>query len=183
MDVSTYRPVTNPVHRESDYPPPEVNEEFCSELTASNIEFSKDFNDRFHRCHGQAMKDLYILRYGKFERIPDLVVFPCSHEDVVRCVELANKYCSVIIPYAGGTNTMMTLNHSKDDRRFFVSLDMTQMNRILWIDRKSMLACVEAGIIGKDMEDALDKEGLTVGHEPDSIELSTVGEGIYFKIR
>ncbi|CAG9812258.1 unnamed protein product [Chironomus riparius] len=127
------------------------------------------------RCRGQAMKDFYILRYGRFERIPDIVVFPRSHKDVVFCVELANKFGSVIIPYAGGTNTMLSLSHSKDDQRFFISLDVTQMNRILWIDRKSMLACMEAGIVGRDMEEALEKEGLTVGHEPDSIELSTLG--------
>ena len=180
-DISNFKPIINPVHLECDYPPAVINEEFCNELKISKIEFSLDFNDRFHRCRGQAMKDFYILRYGKFERVPDVVVFPKSHEDVVLCVELANKFCAVIIPYAGGTNTMLSLSHSKDDRRFFISLDVTQMNRILWIDRKSMLACMEAGIVGQDMEDALEKEGLTVGHEPDSIELSTLGEKVYFE--
>jgi alkyldihydroxyacetonephosphate synthase len=180
-DIASYQPFSNPIHLESDYPPAVTNEEFCNQLKSSNIEFSLDFNDRFHRCRGQAMKDFYILRNGKFERIPDIVVFPKSHEDVVLCVELANKFCAVIIPYAGGTNTMLSLSHSKDDRRFFISLDVTQMNRILWIDRKSMLACMEAGIVGRDMEEALDKEGLTVGHEPDSIELSTLGEMLHVK--
>ena len=176
VDTSSFEPFTNPIHLESDYPPAVTNEEFCNELKTSKIEFSLDFNDRFHRCRGQAMKDFYILRYGKFDRIPDIVVFPRSHEDVILCVELGNKFCAVIIPYAGGTNTMLSLSHSKDDRRFFISLDVTQMNRILWIDRKSMLACIEAGIVGRDMEEALEKEGLTVGHEPDSIELSTLGK-------
>ena len=71
----------------------------------------------------------------------------------------------------------MSLNYLKDDHdRFFVSLDTTQMNRILWFDKSSMLACMEAGISGQDLEDSLQKHGLTLGHDPDSIELSTLGE-------
>lgn len=29
---------------------------------------------------------------------------------------------------------------------------MTRMNKIKWVDRNNMMACIEAGIIGKDME-------------------------------
>ena len=29
-----------------------------------------------------------------------------------------------------------------------VSLDMSRMNRIKWVDKINMLACIEAGIIG-----------------------------------
>lgn len=50
------------------------------------------------------------------------------------------------------------------------------MNRILWIDKLSMLACIESGIAGKDLEDALAKNGYTMGHEPDSLEFSTLGK-------
>ncbi len=30
-----------------------------------------------------------------------------------------------------------------------VSLDMHEMNRIKWIDYESMMACIEAGVVGK----------------------------------
>ena len=63
-----------------------------------------------------------------------------------------------------------------DYDRFFVSVDTTQMNKILWIDKKSMFACIEAGIAGQDLEKALQKQGVTLGHDPDSIELSTLGK-------
>ena len=33
-----------------------------------------------------------------------------------------------------------------------VSLDMTKMNKILWIDHENMTMCAEAGIIGQDLE-------------------------------
>lgn len=32
---------------------------------------------------------------------------------------------------------------------------MTRMNNIRWVDKKNMAACVEAGIVGKDLENEL----------------------------
>ena len=95
-DITNYKPVKNPEHNEADYPPKVENKEFCDELKKAQIEFSENFDDRFLRCRGQALKDFYILRYGKFKRVPDLVVFPKSHEDVEIVVELSKKYCAVI---------------------------------------------------------------------------------------
>lgn len=176
-DVANYKPYVNPVHKPSDYPPPVENPEFCKDIAEAEIDFSLEFDDRFLRCRGQATRDFYILRFGKFKRIPDIVVWPKCHKDVEIVVKLANKYRSVIIPYAGGTNITLCLNYTKKDNheRFFISLDTSQMNRILWVDRASMLACIESGIAGKDMEDALEAKGLTMGHEPDSLEFSTLG--------
>ena len=56
-----------------------------------------------------------------------------------------------------------------------MSVDMRPMNKIEWIDRENLRACVQAGIIGADLEEELGKQGLICGHEPDSIELSTLG--------
>ena len=56
-----------------------------------------------------------------------------------------------------------------------VSLDMSKMNRILWIDRCNMIAEIEGGAVGADIEAALRAGGLTLGHEPDSSEFSTLG--------
>ena len=33
-----------------------------------------------------------------------------------------------------------------------VSLDMSGMNKILWVDKDNMIACVQAGIRGQDLE-------------------------------
>lgn len=97
VDVKNFKPTKNPEHKESDYPQRVVNEDFMEELEKAKIEFSTDFEDRFIRCRGQGLKDFYILRYGKFPgRIPDIVVFPKSHEDIVLVVELSKKFCAVI---------------------------------------------------------------------------------------
>lgn len=173
VDVREYEQIIFEQPRESDYVRLE-NPELVKELNLSKIEHSIEFMERFYHCHGQGAKELNAIRNGKFERIPDIVVWPRSHENVEFIVATANKFGAVIIPYAGGTNTTNSLTYTNKDR-FLISLDMTLMNKILWIDKESMLVCVEAGCIGKSFEDALNARGFTMGHEPDSLEFSTVG--------
>lgn len=55
------------------------------------------------------------------------------------------------------------------------------MNHVKYVDRKNMTALVEAGIIGKDLEKELSRYGVCCGHEPDSIEFSTLGGWISTK--
>jgi alkyldihydroxyacetonephosphate synthase len=54
-------------------------------------------------------------------------------------------------------------------------VDVTRLNKIKWVDKNNMMACIEAGIIGKDMEKELSKYGVICGHEPDSVEFSSLG--------
>ena len=46
-----------------------------------------------------------------------------------------------------------------------VSLDMSRMDRILWVDKDNMIACVQAGIRGIELERKLD--AMTFYHEMD----------------
>ena len=56
-----------------------------------------------------------------------------------------------------------------------ISLDLTRMNHVKWVDRKNMMACVETGILGQDLETELNRYGVVCGHEPDSVEFSSLG--------
>jgi alkyldihydroxyacetonephosphate synthase len=56
-----------------------------------------------------------------------------------------------------------------------VALDLTSMAGIVDIDDASLLVSVLPGTFGGTFEDALQREGLTLGHWPQSIHLSTVG--------
>ena len=60
-----------------------------------------------------------------------------------------------MIPYGGGTNVTNALELEAKERRMIVSLDMSRMNKIKWVDNVNLLACVEAGILGKDLETGL----------------------------
>jgi len=40
------------------------------------------------------------------------------------------------------------------------------MNKVKWVDKENMLACVECGIIGIDLDAELKKYAVCTGHEP-----------------
>jgi alkyldihydroxyacetonephosphate synthase len=67
------------------------------------------------------------------------------------------------------------LDCNPQERRAIVSVDMGSMRRILRVDKENLLATVEAGVTGLDLHDRLALLGLTLGHEPDSWEFSTLG--------
>ncbi|XP_053453425.1 alkyldihydroxyacetonephosphate synthase, peroxisomal [Nycticebus coucang] len=159
----------------SDAPPSIVNEDFLHELKETNISYSQEADDRVFRAHGHCLHEIFLLREGMFQRIPDIVLWPTCHDDVVKIVNLACKYNLCIIPIGGGTSVSYGLMCPADERRTIISLDTSQMNRILWVDENNLTAHVEAGITGQELERQLKESGYCTGHEPDSLEFSTVG--------
>lgn len=138
---------------------------------------SDDAKARLAHSHGQlSVDEIYrILTGGSFNRIVDVVVFPEGEEDVRTIVKLAAENDVCLIPFGGGTNVSGALAVPEGETRTICSVDMRRMNKILWVDRENNLACIEAGIQGKELEHLLEGQGLTTGHDPDSIEFSTLG--------
>lgn len=161
--------------------PPTLNEAF---LDALNFQFSRiSFleKERMTHSHGHCLQEIYQLRYGKFKRFVDCVIYPGSTKHVEKMMELANEHDVVIVPYGGGTNVTQALMLPETESRMIVSLDMTRMCKIKWVDRANMTACVEAGIIGSDLDRELKKYDVMLGHEPDSMEFSSLGGWIATK--
>jgi len=160
----------------SKVPEPIVNENFKDDMFKASIEFSTDPVDRLVRSHGHTCDELFILRRGDVnKRLPDAVVFPLKHDHVVSIVQSASANDVCLIPIGGGTSVTWALICPENEKRMVVMVDMTQMSRILWVDEKNLLACAEAGIVGQDLERDLHKLGLCTGHEPDSMEFSSLG--------
>lgn len=157
------------------FPKPILTEKFINDLNANNIDYSIDGEDRLVRSHGQTLHDIYSLRRGGFKRIPDIVVWPKCHKDVELLVKLANENDVALIPFGGGTSVSGAASCPQNEKRCMVALDTSQMNRMLWLDKANLVVCFEAGVIGQDLENELKKVGLTVGHEPDSYEFSSLG--------
>ena len=130
---------------------------------------------RLRHGHGHTQEEMYAIKYAQLGRIPDVVVYPDSEEQVTGLVEVARKHDATLIPYGGGTNVTDALRCFPNERRSIISVDMRRMNRILWIDRANMLACIQAGAVGRHIMAELKKYGVTMGHEPDSVEFSTLG--------
>ena len=152
--------------------------EFCRAVEAAfrpnQISFAD--RDRLLHSHGQTTTDeVYRVLYDRLERFADMVFYPESEEDAIRIVELAARHDVCLVPYGGGTSVSCALKLPLEEERMIVAVDMRRMNEIEWIDRDNLRACVQAGILGQDLESRLLREGFTCGHEPDSIELSTLG--------
>ncbi|MFA6240181.1 MAG: FAD-binding oxidoreductase, partial [Candidatus Hydrogenedentales bacterium] len=61
------------------------------------------------------------------------------------------------------------------DQTGIITLDMTMMNRVLHVDAEARVARIEAGIYGPALESALQAQGFTLSHYPQSFEFSTLG--------
>ena len=138
--------------------------------------FTLDDMERLIHSHGQeTFKDVYKVLYNSIERTVDLVFYPENEDEVKLMVELAAKYNICIIPYGGGTNVTRALTIPENEKRTVVSIDMRRMSKIEWINKEDRRICVQSGITGGELIELLKEEGFTIGHEPDSVELSTVG--------
>ena len=139
-------------------PPQNVSHAFLEELHASKAFSRRSFEkwERIMHSHGASLREVFALRFGRFERYVDAVIYAGTTEHIQKIVELADKHDVVLIPYGGGTNVTQALFMKKNDpvqgKRMIVSLDMSRMDRILWVDKDNMIACVQAGIRGQDLE-------------------------------
>ncbi len=174
-------PLSYENRNEPHYPPvvpepkrsPELLRDLLALLAADQI--SDEPLVRLRRAHGHTGAEIWAIRYGKLERVPDLVVFPNSHDQVVELVALSERHDVCLIPFGGGTNVTDALSLPENEHRFVIAVDMRRMNRILWIDPVNHMACIEAGATGRLITEELAKYRVTMGHEPDSVEFSTLG--------
>ncbi len=158
-------------------PAPQVNSDFLSEIDRRfPDQYCLEDRDRLVHSHGQTTADeVGRVIYGQLDRIADMVFRPRSTEDCLRLVELAAKHDVCLVPYGGGTSVSCALRLPENEKRMIVSVDTRLMNRVEWIEKSNRRASVQAGITGLQLEEALKAEGFTSGHEPDSVELSTLG--------
>ena len=136
---------------------------------------TRDERQRLRHGHGHTQEDMWGAKWGGFARVPDLVVWPESEDEARIVLELARAHGGCVIPFGGGTNVTDALRCLESERRTIVSLDMRRMNRVLWIDPVNRTAAIQAGATGLEIEEVLGRHGFTLGHEPDSAELSTLG--------
>jgi len=173
LDVSDRRPA----NYGADIPPSRAAESQLAELGALLAEdrCSVDEEERLRHGHGHTQEEMYAIKFGALPRVPDVVVWPIDEEEVIALIDHAKTSDFVLIPYGGGTNVTDALRCPPDEKRIIVSVDMRRMNRILWIDEQNRMACIQAGAIGRQIIDQLADYGFTMGHEPDSVEFSTLG--------
>jgi alkyldihydroxyacetonephosphate synthase len=99
------------------------------------------------------------------------VAFPRTTEQVAAILGWAGETGTAVVPRGGGSGVC---GGAQASRRSVV-LDLSEMREVIAVDEESQVVEVQAGIRGDRLEAALGERGLTVGHYPQSLAISSVG--------
>ena len=99
------------------------------------------------------------------------VARPACVADVQTILRLASQSGAPVIPFGLGSGVVGGVVASSDA----ILLDMGAMNAVRSIDPINLLASFEAGKNGLEAEQAVAEQGLTIGHWPQSVAVSSVG--------
>ena len=103
--------------------------------------------------------------------LPGCVVRPCSVAAVQAVIGLAAAHRVPVIPWGLGSGVCGGVVADPSS----IILDMGAMNTVRGIDTVDLLGSFDAGINGMVAEEAVAREGLTIGHWPQSIAVSSLG--------
>lgn len=102
---------------------------------------------------------------------PGAVVRPASAADVQAILRAANERGVAVIPHGLGSGVCGGVVASPHA----ILLDMSGFNGVRFIDETNLLASFDAGKNGLEAEEAVAARGLTIGHWPQSVGISSVG--------
>ncbi len=128
---------------------------------------------RLRASFGQSMHDWLRLRFGVLGRVTDGVAFPTTAGEVRVLLDWAREHGVQVLPSGGATSVAGHLTPVGDAP--VLTLNLGRMMRLLDLDPLALLARFEAGVAGPDLEAQLRAHGYTLGHFPQSFELSTLG--------
>jgi alkyldihydroxyacetonephosphate synthase len=110
---------------------------------------------------------------GRVSALADAVVAPSSTDEVAAVLSICNDAGVAVTPMAGRSGVCggaIPLGGG-------VALDLTRLDRIVGVDETSCLVRAQAGVFGPELETRLAAtgRGFTLGHWPQSFDISTVG--------
>jgi alkyldihydroxyacetonephosphate synthase len=129
---------------------------------------------RLRHARGQSLPDWVALRTGRLAAVPDGVAYPNDAAEVRELLSWAAAVGARVIPYGGGTSVVGGVTPAPDGAPW-LTLSLARLAGLRGLDDGSLLATFGAGTSGPAVEAALGERGLTLGHYPQSWELSTVG--------
>jgi alkyldihydroxyacetonephosphate synthase len=125
---------------------------------------------RSHRRDAWVRSELDDLEGIEVE-LPSCVVRPRSLEDVVHIVNLCRESRTALVPAGLRSGVCGGVLAGAGS----VVLDLSSMAEVRSIDTQDLVARFDAGVRGSDAEARVAREGLSIGHFPQSIALSSVG--------
>jgi alkyldihydroxyacetonephosphate synthase len=149
--------------------------EHLGALTAPDRVKTDAYERAFHAV-GKSYYDLVRIRRGELAGVPDAVVYPRTHDEVMRVLAYCAEERIAVVPYGGGSSVVGGVEAKRGpDHSALITLDTTHMDALLDLDEVSHTATFQSGIYGPELEDVLRERGYTVGHYPQSFEFSTLG--------
>ena len=133
-----------------------------------------DAETRVRHARGQSLADWLAVRSGEIGVFPDGVAFPETTAQVRELLQFAKQHSVHVIPYGGGSSVVGHINPLAGAAPV-LTISLANLNRLLQLDRMSQIATFGAGTPGPLVESQLKPMGFTLGHFPQSWELSTVG--------
>jgi len=130
--------------------------------------------DRIRHATGQSYPDLVRLRGGVLDEAPDAILVPPDGPAVVRILEACSDAAVAVVPYGGGTSVVGGVAPLRGAHERVVALDLCRLRRSS-VDRRSLIASLGPGLRGPEAEALLRREGLTLGHFPQSFGFGTIG--------
>ncbi len=130
---------------------------------------------RIRHCRGRSTTDLLRLRVGDASAVPDAVVLPADHDEVLAVLRLASRERIAVVPFGGGTSVVGGLEPARLAEQPMVALDLARLDALGRVDRESGTAELGAGLRGPRAAALLAEHGLTLGHIPQSWEYATIG--------
>jgi alkyldihydroxyacetonephosphate synthase len=130
---------------------------------------------RVGHAAGRSYPDLVRLRTGELAGAPDAVVEPGSADELRALLAACAETRVAVVPFGGGTSVVGGVDAVADGFPALISLDLSRLDRLIAVDRRSLTATLQGGLFGPQAERLLAAEGVTLGHFPQSFEFSTVG--------
>lgn len=110
---------------------------------------------------------------GRLKGKAEVLIFPLSTEEVSGVLRYANANHIPVTPRGAGTNLVGSTVPLKGG----IILDLSRMNRILELDRDTMTATVEPGILLRDFQAYVEERGLFYPPDPGE-KASSIGGNI-----
>jgi alkyldihydroxyacetonephosphate synthase len=125
---------------------------------------------RAHRHDRWMLAELLDLA-GKGAPLPLAVVLAESTADVSAALRVCRATRTPVVPFGGGSGVCGGVELCEGA----VALSTRALAGLVDLDPAALTATFRAGTLGIDAEQCVARDGLTLGHWPQSVELSTVG--------
>ncbi|GGI95296.1 FAD-binding oxidoreductase [Streptomyces brasiliensis] len=143
-----------------------------ADAVAGEAQVRTDAESRVRHTRGKSTPDLLLIRAGDVTDVPEAVVLPATHDEVLAVLRACARHGLAVVPFGGGTSVVGGL---APQRRAFVALDLRRMDGLLDLDPVSRTATLQPGLRAPHAEALLAEHGFTLGHFPQSYEWATIG--------